>query len=235
MPLDEDFLKEVRPLYSPVMGTENMAPLLYSLIRFERPRSLLEIGAGYTTPFIAQALCDNVGDWEEEKKRLGAQNSIFSGDYYAKEYSPGMLCIDNNTHPQSTASKVQSVISSIGLDNFVSIVGANFQEYAERIDESRLPFDFVWFDCGGLKEYFIFYHEYWKFVDPNGGLLLMHSTLTNLEIINFVKTIKLSQATTDFHNMELLSLLEPHKIAQNSVTLIRKISNYHEHIYSMSP
>ena len=63
----------------------------------------------------------------------------------------------------------------------------------------------------------------------------MHSTLTNLEIVNFVKTIKLSQATTDFHNMELLSLLEPHKIAQNSVTLIRKMSNYHEQIYSMSP
>ena len=75
------------------------------------------------------------------------------------------------------------MISSIGLDDFVNIVGANFQEYAERIDESRLPFDFVWFDCGGLKEYFIFYHEYWKFVDPNGGLLLMHSTLTNLEIM----------------------------------------------------
>ena len=34
------------------MGTEHMAPLLYSLIRFVRPQRILEIGLGYTTPFL---------------------------------------------------------------------------------------------------------------------------------------------------------------------------------------
>jgi len=46
-------------------------------------------------------------------------------------------------------------------------------------------------------------------VNSNRGLLRLHLTLTNLEINTFVKSIKLLQATTDFDNLELLSLLEP--------------------------
>ena len=52
----------VEPLRVPIMGTEAMAPLLYSLLRFTRPRTVVEGGCGYTTPFIAQALRDNHDD-----------------------------------------------------------------------------------------------------------------------------------------------------------------------------
>jgi len=36
-----------------------MAPLLYSIIRFLKPLAVLEVGAGFTTPFLLQALHDN--------------------------------------------------------------------------------------------------------------------------------------------------------------------------------
>ena len=36
-----------------------MGPLLYSLIRFVKPRRVLEVGAGYTSLWILQALADN--------------------------------------------------------------------------------------------------------------------------------------------------------------------------------
>lgn len=233
MAFDKAFLDKVEPLYSPRMGTENMAPLLHSLICFSRPQRLLEIGAGYTTPFMAQALRDVSQSWRTENLQTGNPNMV--EEHYAENYSPKILCIDNHTLPGSTSAKVQLLMSDLGLDDLVEFVEADFTTYSEKIENSFLPLDFVWFDCGALKEYFMFFHNYWKFVNPKGGLLLMHSTLTNLEIATFLKSIKLSQATTDFDNIEILSLLEPHKKAQNSVTLFRKTVEPQESLYSLQP
>ena len=35
------------------MGTENVAPFLRSMVQLTRPNRILEIGAGYTTPWRA--------------------------------------------------------------------------------------------------------------------------------------------------------------------------------------
>ena len=72
-------------------------------------------------------------------------------------------------------------------------------------------------------------------MNPDGGLWLIHSTLTNLEAIAFVRELKLRQATKAFNDFELVSVLEPHKVAQNSFTLIRKTSGYAERLYTMKP
>jgi hypothetical protein len=56
MPLDEEFLQAVASLHVPRMGTERVAPLLYHILHFARPQRVLEVGMGYTTPFIALAL-----------------------------------------------------------------------------------------------------------------------------------------------------------------------------------
>eukprot|EP01124_Arcella_intermedia_P019113 TRINITY_DN2624_c0_g2_i2.p1 TRINITY_DN2624_c0_g2~~TRINITY_DN2624_c0_g2_i2.p1 ORF type:complete len:288 (+),score=77.90 TRINITY_DN2624_c0_g2_i2:464-1327(+) len=55
----KQFLKLIEPLYTISFGVENMAPLLYSLIRFLKPKKVLEVGCGYTSVFILQALKDN--------------------------------------------------------------------------------------------------------------------------------------------------------------------------------
>ena len=59
---DQSFLRRVQPLYDMHMGVENMGPLLYSLVRFAKPRHVLEVGAGYTSIFILQALHDNASE-----------------------------------------------------------------------------------------------------------------------------------------------------------------------------
>ena len=41
------------------MGAENMGPFLYQLCRFTKPENVLEIGAGYTSVYLMQALRDN--------------------------------------------------------------------------------------------------------------------------------------------------------------------------------
>ena len=52
---DASFLRSNRPLHSAHMGCENMGPMLYSLVRFIKPRKVLEVGAGYTSIWILQA------------------------------------------------------------------------------------------------------------------------------------------------------------------------------------
>ena len=56
---DPDFLQIIDPLYDLHMGAENMGPMLYALTRFVKPNRVLEVGAGYTSIFLLQALQDN--------------------------------------------------------------------------------------------------------------------------------------------------------------------------------
>ena len=49
------FLAACRPAHAAAMGAENVGHLLYSLLRFMKPRNVVEIGAGYTTLWLLQA------------------------------------------------------------------------------------------------------------------------------------------------------------------------------------
>ena len=66
----EAWLARARPLYAERMGTENMAPLLGALVRFVKPRVVLEVGAGYTSAFLLQALADNVAELASLRRLL---------------------------------------------------------------------------------------------------------------------------------------------------------------------
>ena len=82
----------------------------------------------------------------------------------------------------------------------------------------------VWFDCGGYRDYVDFLELYWPLVKPSGGLVVLHNTLNNLHLSHVVKEKKLEQATSRFQEYELLSILEPQKFRQNSVTVLRRTS-----------
>ena len=64
------------------MGTELMAPLLYSLVRFVRPQTILEIGLGYTTPWLAKGIEDN------GEIHLDGNADM---NYFKKPYNPQMI------------------------------------------------------------------------------------------------------------------------------------------------
>ena len=51
-----DFLEVARPLHASHMGCENMGPMLYALVKFVKPGRVLEVGAGYTSLWLLQAL-----------------------------------------------------------------------------------------------------------------------------------------------------------------------------------
>jgi len=254
MPLTPRFFEAVHVLDKNwSMGVELMSPFLYSLIRCTRPRGVLEVGAGYSSLFILQALADNLEEFKQNKKLVEGHvrsdqhvrwKRLFRGrhplplalpEYYESEYSPKLAVIDDVSHPATSAGVVESVANKLQLGQLLKFYEGDFRGMSRKLEQQLLPLDFVWFDCGAFKEYSDFLEEYWDLINPEGGLLLLHSTLTNALIQSVIRGLKLKQVTGHFNRFEMLSLLEPHKWRQNSVTMIRMISPKTDKIYTMGP
>jgi predicted O-methyltransferase YrrM len=260
MPLDSKFLKAVGPLYMPGMGTESIAPLLYTLIRAVRPQRVLEIGLGYTTPFILQALSENIADFKSEAKSMIAKTEAYKANrrrlragkaesasvaaaaraswmdsdppladpaYYSAEYTPVLYAFENFSD-ESSASMVSSVVKKLQLSALLRVFPEDFRGASQKVTPNGALLDFVWLDCGGYDEYLAFLDEYWDVISRKNGLLVMHYTLNNPFIGHIVNRLKLKQATSQFTDFELLSLLEPHKFRQNSFTILRKCADFVE-------
>jgi predicted O-methyltransferase YrrM len=255
-----DFAEKVRPLYVPTMGTERIAPLLYALTRFSRAENVLEIGAGYTTLFLLKALADNAADRARESAALAQRSPETEGaprfdeafsaklrgeppegaplllpSYYERPYRPLLHTIDLLSHPKTSAGEVERVATELGLRPNLRFHAGDFRDYAPALAKEGLRFDLLWLDAGGYQNYMTLLRDYWKLISPDGGLLLIHSTMTNLEGQLFLKKMKLDQATRAFADYELVSLVEPHKRKQNSVTLIRITSESPDRIYTRRP
>mmetsp|Transcript_15695 Transcript_15695/g.28371 ORF Transcript_15695/g.28371 Transcript_15695/m.28371 type:complete len:691 (+) Transcript_15695:79-2151(+) len=232
------FLHHVQPLYNPHMGVENAGPMLYSLVRFTKCRNIVEVGAGYTTLFLLQALKDN----DDEMKRivdLNTEGRLRLLDYpfgtpRLKEWvssSPAvpttssLLCIDNCEHQRETASSAVNVAHTLGLESYLQFLkGDAFDALDTHFSEIE-SIDLLWCDFGvgsRMKEYA---SNVWKYVAP-GGFLVCHSTLTNqrtrewLEGIRSGKGVEVTGIPADEYAE--LSLLEPHKRFQNSMTILQK-------------
>jgi len=106
---EADFYQSISSLYSPGYGTENMALLLHALVRFVRPRVVLEVGVGYTTPWIIKALRDNEAATARDRAIfplmktkgdiLGVQMEHPALDdklnFFNKSYDPLLFAIDD--------------------------------------------------------------------------------------------------------------------------------------------
>jgi len=223
------------------MGTEEVAPLLYHLVRFCRPRRLLEVGMGYTTPFIARALQDNRRAAEMEARGLAAKTQgylatgaqldeewlradpvLAAPAFHLSGYRPSFLAIDNLQSPISTAGQVGEVLDGLGLADVVTVLRSPLEEALLRLPQGFLPFDFVWLD---LNDKTAFFERWWNLVDPAGGIVLVHFLLTHASGEAVLEQIRSIQAARP-RELEMVSLLEPHKLGQNSLTLIRRTGRY---------
>ena len=247
--ITQDFLDTVEPLRCPGMGTEHVAGLIYSMVRMTRPSSLLEIGLGYTTPFLLQALSDNIDEYRKDQQRLAGDKTddprlqVLRPQYYRNNYTPGLLAIDDRSDEDEMASAVPEVLEKLGLSGLINRKDASFRGLTTTpgFQERYSDFDFVWFDCGGPQEYVDFLNEYWRWIDPDGGVLLLHYTYWHLPTVKHRRDgIPISEAKLTPSpmlaeikrqhgllgldaNYEVLSLVEPHKNRQGGVTIIRRI------------
>lgn len=263
MPLHGQFWSAVEPLRAPMMGTELMGPLLYSLVRSLRPRSVVEAGMGYTSPFIAQALADNLEDfnkeilqieaklrsWDERRQILIRQHreaelnrihlecmisdpALASPSYYCSEYRPTFHAVDKMMSKETTAPKVLEILERLGLLKVVKVHNSDFKSFLDKVDSQCLPFDLIWNDADGLGG--VGFKELFELLNPDGGVLILHDTLTTEAGQKIVRAAKQAQATDMFEDFELFNLLEPHKMVQTSATLIRRISGHKPNIFPYS-
>ncbi|GAA4225103.1 hypothetical protein GCM10022254_06270 [Actinomadura meridiana] len=225
--INDHFVSAVQPLRVPEMGTDSTAPLLYWLVRTLRPRTVLEVGMGYTTPFLAQALKDNKAAFEEERNLLtaGDRESVLPlahAAYYEEPHEPVLVCIDRMTDASSSAPRAQRVLEDLGLSDVCQVIEGDLRGSSDRVKDAVGLLDFAWIDTWDTLA---FVREYWDLINPAGGVFAAHYLMTYPEgraVLRYLESMRGREGG----RMEITNLREPHRFAQNSTTLIRRIRDY---------
>jgi predicted O-methyltransferase YrrM len=234
---DGRFRDTVARLLVPEMGTAAVAPLLAGLVQFARPRRVLEVGMGYTTPFLAAAVASVERQVRAEAPALAAKSAPFldSGTdlddgwlnaapslaepgFYLEPYRPTFVAVDDLSIVESSAPQVREVLRQLGLDEVVTVVNADLRSCADRLPEGFVDIDLAWIDAW---ECLYFFDHFWELINPDGGLVAMHYLLTYPEGEAILRYLRRFQADHP-GEMELVNILEPHKRTQNSITLLRR-------------
>lgn len=254
--ITNEFLDKVAPMLVAGMGTEHVGPQLYSLLRMIRPQYVMEVGLGYTTPFILQALADNKADYERDKGIL--QNAPAQDErrmqllpeYFNAPYEPKLVAIDDYSQEATSATRVLETSEALGLSPYLELIKRDFHGASRDISEELLPFDFAWLDCGGTENYRAFFEEFWPLVNPNGGFAAVHFTYrwqryqngegeldedVSMMPVNLVHELQAAHAEESEKSVEVLSLIEPHKWRQGSMTLLRRVPAEEQRCYIYHP
>jgi len=187
------------------MGTENVGSLLRTLVQMVRPQRILEVGAGYTTPFLLDGLKAN-----EELFDEGNLDPSYK-KWHETNNDPRLVIIDTDPLPQ--------------LDSkYVEHIQGKFQGRSQELFEKYGEFDMIWFDCGAAQEYQDFLTEYW---DICSHYMIFHYTFfqrkptTNIDIIS--GAIDGWTRLMGSSNVQRIDILEPHKAGQGSITMLKKV------------
>ncbi|GAA3390656.1 class I SAM-dependent methyltransferase [Streptomyces roseoviridis] len=235
----EEFRSAVARLAVPGMGTEVVGPLLANLVQLLRPRRVLEVGMGYTTPFLAAALAEAEETVAAESLALAAKTRshldagrplddawllseppLVTPSVHLEPYRPRLAAVDNLSIADSSAGRVREVLTELGLDDRVTVVNADLKDSLDKLPEDFTPIDFAWVDAW---ECLWFFDHFWDLIDPDGGLIVMHYLMTYPEGDAVRRYIAKFQQRHP-GELEVVSLLESQKLMQNSVTILRRTS-----------
>ncbi len=236
---DERFRAAVGTLLVPEMGTETVAPLLATLVKLVRPQRVLEVGMGYTTPFLAAALAEVAAQVAAESSALAAKTrpyldsgapltedwlngapALLAPQFYQAPYQPRLVAVDDLSIAESSSGRVHEVLRELALDHLVTVVNADLRECADRFPAGFDPIDFAWVDAW---ECLYFFDNFFELINPDGGLLVMHYLMTYPEGEGFLRYLD-AQRQARPGEFEIVNLLEPHKLTQNSITIVRRTS-----------
>ncbi|MFF8593285.1 hypothetical protein ACF061_17990 [Streptomyces sp. NPDC015220] len=232
-----DFQAAAAQLRVPEMGTEVVAPLLANLVRLIRPRRVLEVGMGYTTPFLAAELADlregaraEAAALAEKTRRHLADAEQLDNDWlladpplvtpaaHTEPYQPRLAVVDNLQDPDSSAKRVTEVLEELNLDDSVTVVNADMKELADHLPADFRPIDFAWVDAW---ECLYFFDHLMDLVNPDGGVVVMHYLMSYPEgeaVLRYIAEYQRKHPG----ELEVLNLLESHKLMQNSITVLSR-------------
>ena len=202
---------EYKEYFRAGMGTESVAPFLRSLIQMVRPQRILEIGAGYTSLFLLDGLENNKIIIDE-----GNLDKKYS-EWHKKHYDPKLVIVDNMS--------LGEFKKDFNIDSkYIEFVQGDFKDKSQELFEKYGEFDFVWFDCGGPKEYDTFMREYW---DICSEYVIFHYTyhqgkpVASLGVL--MQHITGHEQLMGGSNVHRMDIIEPHKVRQGSITMFKKI------------
>jgi len=195
---------EYEEFYREGMGTENVGSFLRALAQMVRPNRILEIGAGYTTPFLLEALINN--------ERVFNDGNLEETYFKNYDYAPKLVVIDDMS--------LDDLMKKPGMNNlitskYIDFIEGKFEDKADLLLNKYKNFDFVWFDCGGTTDYEIFMDQYWHLCS---GYVLFHFTYSNGKPNSNHNTL-LDKITG---NPSIFDIVEPHKNRQGSITMVNK-------------
>jgi hypothetical protein len=238
---DESFLSAIEPLYDLHMGAENMGPLLYAIARFCKPAHVLEVGAGYTSIFLLQAMRDNADEIATYRAMIQRQEARIGDvpwtapDYdYEKLDASTLHIVDNCAHEHTTAHRVKEVAQALGCESFlrVHVCDAFDSELPSTLAVPDVKyFDLLWIDLGAANRIEGFFDAWWSRVNPCGGFVVVHSTLTNTLSRKWLEKMrKLARdggrdaetGASPYGEFVTVSFLEPHKMFQNSCSFFQR-------------
>ncbi|SAL21447.1 hypothetical protein AWB71_01063 [Caballeronia peredens] len=219
----------------PGMGTENSASLISALILMTRPATVVEIGAGDSTTFIAKALQQARQDWRRDKDLLDAstwheRSALLDPTGIPDFYQPRLITIDDFTAEGSSAEEAWDALKKNDVDPaLVTFVERNFYALDEATIASWGAIDIAWIDAGTPADDVRFVAALWEHVSPGGYLCLHEPTmLTTVSIggrqrVRRVRTPiweELFRRLDD--SFELVTLPELHKYRQSGLGIVRK-------------
>jgi predicted O-methyltransferase YrrM len=251
MVIDKNFLRIAQDAfypYSPLSGTEHMAPLLYSLVRFARPRTVVEFGSGYTTLFILAALSENAADVKEESALLrdktaalgdlrtldlnsadatiaewfgkGAKACAVDPAYYLDEYSPHLYSFEEESGDHEYTQRMKDVVDALQLTSWFSHhTGKSFS--LDALPPAARPIDLTWNDARYYKEFF---DACWPILNPKGGMMVFHNTVSRKYCWDAIEWMKARRALAQ--DIEVITLPETHKLDQSGCTILRRTTSY---------
>ncbi|MCW5258402.1 DUF2087 domain-containing protein [Verminephrobacter aporrectodeae subsp. tuberculatae] len=219
----------------PGMGTENSSALLSTLIRMSRPKTVVEIGAGDSTIFLASALKHAQSDWKRDKE-LGLspnweeRTALIDPVGIPDNYQPVLITIDDFRAEGQSAEDAWGRLAAAGIeDRFVTFVQEDFFS----LDASTLnawgPIDFAWIDAGTPADDVRFVSVLWDRIAPGGHLCLhdpIMTTTVKVDGSHFVRKVRSpvwEELVYRFDgSYDLLTVPENHKYRQTGIGIIRK-------------
>lgn len=228
--LTPTFFEIADTIFSPPFGTEQMGPLLHSLVRFHRPEHVVELGFGYTTPFLAQGLADNAVNVAHERHAENTQRQaqILQDRWFIEnpkyETRRKLTVIDDQSQRRDSGEfgrAVDRVLNKLKLEDFVSIESSMNLARAHTLFK-RDSLGLVWNDAQWDAE---FLRRWWPLVKKDGGLLLLHNVIGNGELSRWcvASPRRVMHELFPGEKFEFITLLEPHKAYQGSVALLRRL------------
>lgn len=255
MPIDVDFISLVRSAFNPFTvhsGTELMAPMLYSLVRMVRPVTLVELGSGYTTPFLLRALADNIEDQAIERRMLFektpanlpkpemvdpqvAQAWFAAGDracavdprFYLDERMPRLYGFERLASDDEYVGKLNRLIDGLGHSNLYLFT--NSEGFVPEVVQ-QLPVDLIFIDYYGAQNAAgkplatrQVFDLLWPHVNRDGGLLIFHNVPGDQRYYSDIEEIRQEHAAA--RDLDAVVLHERHKIVQNGCAILRRVDH----------